>query len=505
MEGTPFGRYRLLESLSQDQQSQTWRSYDTVSGRYGAVRIFAPERSADQEFSRQFYAAAKSSEAVARHPGVVPVGGAGEIDGRLYVETPLMAGRSLAQILQSGPVTQAQAVGIVAQIAPTLTALHQAGGAHGAVNVSNVVVSEQNQALLTGFVGNGPADAAADVAGLAQVLRDSVAGPGGHSAGPSLDAVIARGTSDDPWQRYGTADELAAAARAAITTGQPGPAPSAAWAPPPGQYPPNQYPQGQYPQGQYPSGPWHPQQQPPPSRRTTPLVIAGVTSVVVLLVVGLVVTLLLTRDSDSADASSTDETSSSSESSDASQSGLVGDAIRVVSPDVVLAESGEPAVVLSLYEDYLCPHCQTFENTYGDTIEGLMEDGSVAVDYYPVAILDTIGDGYSSRAGGAAFCVAAESIDAFRRFHAGLFAQQPAEMAGTSFPSEDDLVELARQAGAAEPETVDCIENGDYVEHVQDMVNVTGINSTPTVRINGDDFELSTPDELVDEVEAQLR
>ena len=175
--------------------------------------------------------------------------------------------------------------------------------------------------------------------------------------------------------------------------------------------------------------------------------------------------------------------------------------IRVTSSNLITKDGGsEPKAVLSLYEDFLCPACGNFERAFGPTISKLIDSGAVAADYHIVAILDARGDGYSSRAGAAAYCVADESIDAFRRFHTALFTKelQPAEGGGI-YPDNARLIELARQAGAAGG-VPDCISNDKYTEMVQGMAAATGIKSTPTVRINGEDYDPSTPDALVAKV-----
>ncbi|MGE0216802.1 DsbA family protein [Mycolicibacterium sp.] len=171
--------------------------------------------------------------------------------------------------------------------------------------------------------------------------------------------------------------------------------------------------------------------------------------------------------------------------------------IRVASNSVIKKDgTDEPKAVVSLYEDFLCPHCAAFEQEFGPTISKLVDAGVIAADYYMVAILDRPqNDHYSSRAGGAAYCVADESVDAFRRFHAALYAQQPSE-AGTSYPDNARLIETARQAGAAGP-VPECINKGTYVDMVAGLAGATEIKSTPSVRINGEDYQYSTPDALV--------
>jgi protein-disulfide isomerase len=170
--------------------------------------------------------------------------------------------------------------------------------------------------------------------------------------------------------------------------------------------------------------------------------------------------------------------------------------IRVTSSNLITKEgSSEPKAVLSLYEDFLCPACGNLEKQFGPTVSKLIDTGAVAADYYMVAILDRQGDGYSSRAANAAYCVADESTDAFRRFHAALYAQQPPEGVGP-FPDNARLIEVARQAGVT-GDVPNCINSGRYTEMVKELASATGVNATPTIRINGEDYDPTTPDALV--------
>ncbi|HEY7051183.1 MAG TPA: thioredoxin domain-containing protein [Mycobacterium sp.] len=173
-------------------------------------------------------------------------------------------------------------------------------------------------------------------------------------------------------------------------------------------------------------------------------------------------------------------------------------AIRVTSSNLITAaDTGQPKVVLSLYEDFLCPFCRRFEETYGAAVSQLIESGQVAADYYMVSILDRGNRDYSSRAGAAAYCVADQSIDAFRRFHAALYADQPSESA-SSFPDNSELIGKAQEAGAGG--AADCINNGTYRSLVKGQALKADIDGTPTIRINGEDFDPSTPDELLSRV-----
>jgi len=181
-----------------------------------------------------------------------------------------------------------------------------------------------------------------------------------------------------------------------------------------------------------------------------------------------------------------------------------GDTVRVTSSKIVNQPgTSNPKAVVTFYEDFLCPACGNFERTFGPTVSKLIDVGAIAADYSMVAILDNSkNQNYSSRAGAAALCVADESIDAFRRFHSALYSAdiQPNER-GTSFPDNARLIELAREAGAA-GKVPDCINSGKYLSKVTGEAGAAKISATPTIKINGDDYEPSTPDALVSKIKS---
>jgi protein-disulfide isomerase len=175
-------------------------------------------------------------------------------------------------------------------------------------------------------------------------------------------------------------------------------------------------------------------------------------------------------------------------------------AVRVASSALVTKPGGtEPKAVLSLYEDFQCPHCRDFEQTYGPTITSLINSGDVAADYYMVAILNSAANkDYSTRAAAIAYCVGQADTSptkgAFQRFHAALFSQQPPE--GAPAPDNGTLTETARQAGIASPDFTACVTSNKYTDMVNGLAAATQIRATPTVRINGQDYRLSTPEAL---------
>jgi protein-disulfide isomerase len=216
-------------------------------------------------------------------------------------------------------------------------------------------------------------------------------------------------------------------------------------------------------------------------RRRNLLVQIGLTGVVVIFAVALVFYIVTTHGGKNSVASK---------------------AVRVTTSKLVTKSgSKDPKAVVSFYEDFLCPACGNFERTFGATVSKLTDIGAVAADYYMLGFLSNPhNDDYSSRAAAAAYCVADESIDAFRRFHAALFSEniQPDER-GSSFPDNAKLIELAREAGAA-GKVPDCINSGKYIPMVDGLVSAEKIRATPTIRINGQDYTPSTPQAFVTKI-----
>jgi serine/threonine protein kinase len=276
VDGTPFGRYRLIELLGRGGMGEVWRAYDPSIDRVVALKVLPPTFADDQVFQERFRREARSAAGL-DEPHVVPIHEFGEIEGRLYVTMRLIKGRDLQELLEDGPLPPARAVKIIEQIASALHAAHGIGLVHRDVKPSNILVAQDDFAYLIDFgiaraegetgltstgatIGtwaymaperfrNGKADARADTYALACVLYQSLTGdlpfPANsleqiavaHMMEPppkpsqlrpqvpaAMDDVIATGMAKDPDNRYATTVALADAARDAISLPIPRPA-----------------------------------------------------------------------------------------------------------------------------------------------------------------------------------------------------------------------------------------------------------------------------------------
>jgi serine/threonine protein kinase, bacterial len=269
-DGTPFGRYRLVELLGRGGMGEVWRAHDTVTDRVVAIKVLPAKLSEDEDFQKRFR---REAHAAARlnSPHVVPIHDYGEIDGRLFVSMRLIEGRDLDTVLADGPLQPARAVRIIDQVAKALHAAHRVGLIHRDIKPSNILLDDDDFAYLIDFGiarvaddtrltktgsmigtfayiaperldGRAEEDARADIYSLACVLYEALTGEPpfagstttqlmyahAHTPPPrpsttqsdvpaQFDAVIARGMAKGPDQRYATTIELADAARDAIT------------------------------------------------------------------------------------------------------------------------------------------------------------------------------------------------------------------------------------------------------------------------------------------------
>lgn len=143
-----------------------------------------------------------------------------------------------------------------------------------------------------------------------------------------------------------------------------------------------------------------------------------------------------------------------------------------------------------IYEDFLCPFCGEFERQSAEELQRLADEGKVRVEYRPFELLSQIGD-YSMRATNAfAVVLEEEGEEVAKEFHDLLFENQPPEDPD-EFLTDDEIVDLAVEAGADEDAVrpgIEGLDQQDWVDDATAAAGEAGVNSTPTVVLDGEEF-----------------
>jgi serine/threonine-protein kinase len=268
--GDVFGGYRIEGIAGRGGMGVVYRAVQLDLGRPVALKLIAADRAADPDFRERFQRESRMAAAI-DHPNVVPVHGAGEEDGQLYLVMRYVRGTDLhALIKRDGPLAPERAARIVAQVASALDAAHAAGLVHRDVKPANVLLGgsgRDEHAYLSDFgltrllasethltqtgqwmgtidfsapeqLSGRRIDARADVYSLGCVLHSALVGtppfprgtlpatllahmqdpiprPSEHGAPGGFDRVMARALAKEPERRYPSAGDLGRAALAA--------------------------------------------------------------------------------------------------------------------------------------------------------------------------------------------------------------------------------------------------------------------------------------------------
>lgn len=153
---------------------------------------------------------------------------------------------------------------------------------------------------------------------------------------------------------------------------------------------------------------------------------------------------------------------------------------------------GKPGatVTLTMYTDFLCPHCQDFEQQFGSTITSNQDAGVLTVESVPMSFIAA----ESSTLTNAYGCAIQQN--AGQAYSSALFANTDVQW------TDQKLVDLGKQVKPDMPaEFETCVtrkKNQSWVDSMNTYAQDKGVTSTPTLFLNGEKLEVSglTPQTL---------
>src|ERR1051326_2584535 len=126
--GTFLGPYEILDLVGSGGMGEVYRARDRRLGRHVAIKIL-PVNTADRDRLSRFEREARLASSL-NHPNIVTIYDIGEEKAIPYIAMELVEGKTLRELLASGPMAVRQTVGIAVQIADALAKAHESGIVH---------------------------------------------------------------------------------------------------------------------------------------------------------------------------------------------------------------------------------------------------------------------------------------------------------------------------------------------------------------------------------------
>ena len=129
---------------------EVYKARDTRLGREVAIKVLPAERAADPDRRRRFEQEARSASAL-NHPNILTIHEVGFEGETTFIAMELVEGRTVRELVASGPVPTKKLLDIAAQTAEGLAKAHGAGIVHRDLKPENLMVSRDGFVKILDF------------------------------------------------------------------------------------------------------------------------------------------------------------------------------------------------------------------------------------------------------------------------------------------------------------------------------------------------------------------
>jgi eukaryotic-like serine/threonine-protein kinase len=148
--GSVINQYKIISAIGKGGMGEVYLAQDTRLDRKVALKILPPEFAADRDRMNRFVREAKSASAL-NHPNIITIHEIGESEGRHYIATEFIDGKTLNEYAKSLSLDYESILEIAIQIASALSEAHSAGIVHRDIKPDNVMIRANGLVKLLDF------------------------------------------------------------------------------------------------------------------------------------------------------------------------------------------------------------------------------------------------------------------------------------------------------------------------------------------------------------------
>ena len=149
LEGT-FGDYEIASELARGGVGAVFRAKQISSGKPVALKVLLDGEEADEIDRERFCRECETAKSL-NLPGMVQILDVGEVDNKPYMAMELVEGRSLDKLIPERTLSVHESLIIMAGVAETAGALHEAGYVHRDIKPGNILLDSYGTPKLADF------------------------------------------------------------------------------------------------------------------------------------------------------------------------------------------------------------------------------------------------------------------------------------------------------------------------------------------------------------------
>jgi serine/threonine protein kinase/tetratricopeptide (TPR) repeat protein len=148
--GEMIGVYRLMRELGHGGMGTVYLAYDTRLGRQAALKLLPSGLMNNPERVRRLQRESRAATAL-NHPNIITIYDFGQENGRDYIASEFVEGRTLRDYVGNPALTLNQILDVVIQVASALDAAHAAGIVHRDIKPENIMLRPDGYAKVLDF------------------------------------------------------------------------------------------------------------------------------------------------------------------------------------------------------------------------------------------------------------------------------------------------------------------------------------------------------------------